>query len=336
MDLRRELVFDIGAIVALNVVLAFGVIGLFVRMGPAIEKILEENVASVVAAEEILAVFAAAGDAPLGPAQETQVRGALERATANVTEEAEGPVLAAMSRDLPVAVRERGDARRRVVDGAGRLSAINHAAMRAVDEDAQRLGAAGAWAAVLVGFLSLLLSLFVLARLRRRVLLPVLEIHDVLGEASFVGKRRCRPRESALEIGRIADSVNGILDDRAARWLGGSRGAEGVVPESSERSLHAALVALLGEEGRPALVVDEDGRILRANASALAALAGSDGERLREALRPATVESQQPGAAGTDVQAGGGVEPAHAPRAPWKVTALAGDVGWICRLDGPS
>lgn len=312
MDLRRELVFDIGAIVTLNVLLAFGVIGLFVRMGPAIEQILEENVASIVAAEEILAIFAAAGDAPLGATQAAQVQAALDRAAANVTEASEGPVVAAMARDLPAAVLERGEARGRVVQGAGRLSAINHAAMRTVDEEAQRLGAAGAWSAVLVGFLSLLLSLFVLARLRRRVLLPVLEIHEVLGEASFVGKRRCRPREAALEITHIAEAVNGILDDRAARWLGGSRGTEGALSESSEKGVHAALTTLLGEQRGSAVVVDEEGRILRANSQALAVLAGPEGDRLREALRPGS------------------------PRAPWIATALPGGLGWICRIEPQS
>jgi hypothetical protein len=104
MELRRELLLTIGTLVLLNLSLAFGAIGLFVRMGPAIERILQENVYSIIAVEEILTELADAGSAPLPPGARAQVNQALDNAKRNVTEEAERPVLIALKRNLPSAM----------------------------------------------------------------------------------------------------------------------------------------------------------------------------------------------------------------------------------------
>ena len=327
MDLRRELILSIGAIVVLNMILAFGVIGLFVRMGPAIELILEENVYSIVAAEEVLAVFAAAGDAPVSGAGEARVRDAVGRSRNNVTEDAETPVLDAIERSLTQALAEPGESRRRVIERTGALIAINRDAMRRVDDEAQRLGTAGAWAAVLVGFLSLVLSLIVLARLRERFVLPVLELYDVLTDATGDGKRRCRPRQAPIELRRVADAVNTMLDEKlqaVAALHAPTPGTRGI-PSGDRPSVGAALVALLEERDEATVVLDPAGEIVRANARALAALASSEGRALRDALRIA-----QPAADGAEEQAA----ELREPRTPWRAERLPGRTGWICSLGG--
>ena len=324
MDLRRELILSIGAIVILNMILAFGVIGLFIRMGPAIELILKDNVYSIVAAEEVLAVFAAAGDAPVGGAGEARVRDALGRARSNVTEDEERPVLDAIEASLAAALAERGEARRRVIERTGALISVNREAMRRVDEEAQRLGAAGAWAAVLVGFLSLVLSLVVLGRMRARFVLPVLELYEVLTDAKGEGKRRCRPRQAPVELRRAAEAVNAILDARVAATAaeqtppGGRRG----MPTGDRSAVGTALVALLERQDEVMLVLDQAGEIVRANAPALQALAGPEGSALRVALRAAQPE-----------ESGEKVLPS-APGSPWRAEPLPGRTGWICTLGG--
>jgi hypothetical protein len=96
MNLRRELFVAIGALVVLNLVLSFGAIGLFARMGPAIERILQENVSTIVAAEKILGELARLDHArPLDEAQRKRIAGALADAEHNITEEEERPVLKA-------------------------------------------------------------------------------------------------------------------------------------------------------------------------------------------------------------------------------------------------
>ncbi|WP_428263038.1 hypothetical protein [Haliangium sp.] len=224
MELRRELLLTVGVLVLLNLLLAFGAIGLFVRMGPAIEHILQENDYSIEAAEEMLAEIAGAGSEPLADAAEDRVRQAMARAQQNVTEAAERPVLADIEQLLPRALAGEPDARRQAVTDVRRLIEINREAMRSVDEEAQRLGSAGAWAAVLVGFLSFLLSLFVVVRFQRRFVRPLVDLYEVL-ESARQGERlrRCRPSEAPREVILVAESVNGLLDERLRRSNPGSR-----------------------------------------------------------------------------------------------------------------
>ena len=225
MDLRRELLLTIGTLVLLNLLLAFGAIGLFVRMGPAIARILEENVHSIVAAEGILADLGAAGDTPLDAAAELRVRQNLAQAQQNVTEAEERPILALLQQQLPNAIAADLPARQKTVHLLQQLIQINRDAMRHVDEEARRLGAAGAWAAVFVGFVSFLLSLLVVVRLQKRVLRPLVDLHEVLDDAQRGNQlRRCRPSDAPREVLQVTQSVNALLDERLRRQLRHDRG----------------------------------------------------------------------------------------------------------------
>jgi methyl-accepting chemotaxis protein len=218
MELRRELLLTIGALVVLNLFLAFGAIGLFVRMGPAIERILQENVYSIVAAEEMLAELAEAGSAPLTPEARARIGQALDNAKRNVTEEQERPVLAALARTLPSAIEGEPDGRRQAVASVRQLIRINRDAMHEVDMEARRLGAAGAWAAVFVGFLSFLLSVLIVVRLQKRFVRPLVDLHQVL-EAARAGDRlrRCRVADAPREVIQVTEAVNRLLDERLER-----------------------------------------------------------------------------------------------------------------------
>ena len=222
MELRRELLLTIGTLVLLNLLLAFGAIGLFVRMGPAIERILQENVWSIMAAEEMLAEFAEAG-APLTPEARARVGQALDNAKRNVTEEEERPVLAAVERALPSAMDGEPGARRQAIASLRQLIQINREAMRKVDEEARRLGSAGAWAGAFVGFLSFLLSVFVVVRLQKRFVRPLVDLYEVL-EGAREGERlrRCRLEDAPLEVIQVTRAVNRLLDERLQRTQGDS------------------------------------------------------------------------------------------------------------------
>lgn len=227
MELRRELLFTIGALVALNLFLAFGCIGLFVRMGPAIERILQENVYSLVAAEEILVELAGSNGEPLTGEARTRASEALEKAKKNVTEEDERPVLASLERHLPQAMDGEPEARRRVVADSRQLIRINHVAMTTVDDEARRLGNAGAWSAVLIGFLSFLMSLIVVVRLQNRLVRPLVDLYEVL-ESVRLGERlrRCRVSDAPREVVQVTQSVNTLLDERLQRSATAAAGGE--------------------------------------------------------------------------------------------------------------
>ena len=215
MALRRELLLTIGALVVSNLVLAFGAIGLFTRMSPAIEGILRENGYSIVAAENIVAEFADSGAAPLTIDARSRVTLALEDAKRNVTESEERPVLARLERSLSDAADGDAAERRNVVAAAMKLIAINRLAMENVDREAQRLGDGGAWGAVFIGFLSFLLGALLVVRLQRRFVDPLLDVFEVLqGTRDGDRFRRCRAADAPHEVVRLAESVNRLLDER--------------------------------------------------------------------------------------------------------------------------
>ncbi|MGB8328874.1 MAG: hypothetical protein WCE62_02010 [Polyangiales bacterium] len=218
MELRRELLLTVGALVSLNLLLAFGSIGLLARMGPAIERILHENVYSIVAAEEMLAEFAESGGAPLSADARHRVKRSFENAKKNVTEPSERPVIDSLERNIEAAMSGDAEARSQVVGDARKIMWINREAMRSVDQEAQRLSSAGAWTTVLVGFISFLLSLFVLMRLQNRFVRPLLDLYQVLESARRGDRlRRCRLTDAPREMIQVTQSVNELLDERLQR-----------------------------------------------------------------------------------------------------------------------
>lgn len=218
MELRRELLLTIGALVSMNLLLAFGSIGLLVRMGPAIERILQENVYSIVAAEEMLADFAESGGAPLSAEARVRVERSFDKAKRNVTEPTEQPVLDSLEQSLDAAMNGDVEARGQVVGNIRRIIRINREAMKSVDEEARRLGSAGAWAAVLVGFISFLLSLVVVVRLQNRFVRPLVDLYQVLESARQGDRlRRCRIADAPREVIQVTQSVNKLLDERLQR-----------------------------------------------------------------------------------------------------------------------
>ncbi len=217
MDLRRELLFSIGALVLLNLGLAFGTMGVLLRMGPVIERILQENVFSIVAAEEVLTEFALSGGAGLAPEATARVNDAVNDAKRNVTEDVERPVLEELERVLPSAMAGDIQSRRAAVASLRDLIDVNRNAMREVDREARRLGSAGAWTGVFTGFLSFLLSLVVVVRLQRRVVQPLMDLHQVLEGDRL---RRCRAVDAPREVIQVAQAVNRLLDERLAHTTG--------------------------------------------------------------------------------------------------------------------
>lgn len=215
MQLRRELILYLATLVLLNVALAFVATGLFARMGPVISLILTDNVPSMDASTEILVEFAAAAAGPLSPEARGRAENALARAEANITEPAEKNATDSIRRLLTPAANGDPAARAALIDAIHSLNVINRQAMFAVSANAQRLGSAGAWTAVFVGASSLGLGLLLIMQLRRRIVLPVLELHDVLRSVRQGDRfRRCRQMEAPIEVRETLQSVNVVLDER--------------------------------------------------------------------------------------------------------------------------
>ena len=264
MRLQRDFLLSVGILVAFNVLLAFGAIGLFTRMSPAIERILQENVYSTDAAEEMLALLARPSIEPTSAVRQRQFEEALQRAKSNTTELEEMPVLRRIEQHYVVALAGDDIALSVVVQALRQLIAINRQAMVSADQEAQRLGNAGAWVAVFITVFSFGISLIISHRLERHVLSPLVELHDVL-EAVRVGNyhRRCRALAAPDEIRQVLSSVNFLLD----RSTNGNDGAERRPARSRVGLERSALLYLLEQQTDPLVLVDEhagvDRRALR-------------------------------------------------------------------------
>jgi hypothetical protein len=217
MQTERDLYVGIGALVAMLLVVSFGTVGLLMRMSPAIERILRENVASLEACDEMMAALALAGPGQAEASIAARFREALRRAQANITEAQERPALARIEAAAPGALRGEPADRAAAVEALAALHAVNSASMRRADERARQLGLGGAWAIVFLSCVALAVSVAVLRRLRQRLVAPLQELSSTLAAASRGDRhRRCRPMTTApAELARILLAVNGLLD-RAA------------------------------------------------------------------------------------------------------------------------
>jgi hypothetical protein len=262
---RRRLTLSIGFLLAIQLVTSAGAIVLFGRMTPAIERILRENVYSAEAVEVMLVALAEAEE---DPGAHERFFGALARAKDNVTEEDERPPLATLERVGAAAISGDGAATQEALSALRRLGNINRAAMQRADQNAQRLGSAGAWAAVFLGLAGLGASALTVRNLHRRLLLPLAEIVAVARAARANDpRRRCVRTHASGELETVMVALDELLDDRERA---APRGAN--IGDARE---HRALIAMLDRYPEPAIVIDEHGEIVAASASALEHLAKS-------------------------------------------------------------
>ena len=311
MQLRRDFLLSVGVLVACNILLAFVAIGLLTRMSPAFERILRDNVYSNEAATEMLALLAEPIRDSTAKERQRRFESALQRAKSNITESEEVVVLARLEQQYGDALAGDASAVVVVVQALTHLTAINRRVMVRAEQEAQRLGTAGAWVAVFIAVFSFVISSLIIRRLERQVLNPLVELHDVL-EAVHVGNRyrRCRMIEAPEEIRRVLSSINALLD----RYLNGSERVSSRGAASHATLERSALMHILEQQTEAMVLVDEHGALVAANNRGLAVLGNQAGESVRQLLGRLPFEPIDDGS----------VEP----------IALKGGAGWLCVLHG--
>jgi hypothetical protein len=280
MELRRDLWLGLAALLAFNLVMAFGTVGLLTRIGPAVDRTLHENVASIQSAEQMLTLLARVGGRPAAPAERQRFVAAMLRAQGNLTEPGEADPLRAIDRDQAAALGGDAASRARVIEALQRLVDVNRGALWSVSARVRRLGTGGAWAAVFLAAMALTLSLLAGSRLSRRILTPLGRLYATL-EARRAGDRyrRCGAGEAPHELRRIVEGVNRLLDRSAVPATPGSRSED-----ATEGVVRAALVHVLERSGAGCLLVDHRGEVLAANRQGLTVLNGLVGAELRQLL----------------------------------------------------
>ena len=265
MRLRFEVSLGITALLGLQVLTTIVATRMLSRSAPAVERILEDNVTSLVAAEDLLTVLSSTAVSPVNGRPDL-VTLALESARANSTIAGEDQIVARIDASLDAALAGDPIARRRVVNDVRELTHLNREAIRVTDENSRTLAIAGAWACGFLGICSFWVSVFVSRRLRARLEAPLVELDAAL-EAVRRGEphRRVTLHTGPAEARRIADGVNWLLDRQEAD----------AARPASDATLHRALsLFAIDREPTPIVVVDGDGGVVATNKAALARLDG--------------------------------------------------------------
>lgn len=272
MKVGRQLSWLVWLLVGVQVLTSLAGIAMLERMSPAIGRILRENVESVRAVEEMLAVLA---DPSVDAEDRARFEAALAAAEGNVTEPEEPDLLAAIRARAPAALRGDPAARADAVAALAELGAINRAAMTRADDEALRLGSAGRWALAFLALVGLGASLLSIRRAGEQLLAPLAEMVAVV-TAFRQGDthRRCQ-RLPPNELSDVLDHLD-VLLDRAEHAM--------PAPAAHDERPRAALLAVLDGMPRPAIVLGEDGALIAASQTALDRLEAS-GEAILARLR---------------------------------------------------
>ncbi len=267
MDIKRETRLGLSVLLVIQVLLCMLSISVLTRMGPAIERILKENVYSAEAVEEMMAILARRDSA--GPVP-SAFSAAQERVRDNVTEVEEEPLVQALDRDADAAFAGDVSARVRVVDALRQLGEVNRESMQVADDRAQRLGHTGAWATVLLGAFSLGFGIFVYRRLRLRLELPLNHIRRTMHAVRSGNRRaRCGSVDGPTEVEQIAENIDWALDHSQPLARPVSGGPE---PVSRDTELRRALVWLTEQHGETVVLRDASGKLVFGDALAFESL----------------------------------------------------------------
>ncbi|MEY3210194.1 MAG: hypothetical protein RIT28_675 [Pseudomonadota bacterium] len=277
MRLRSELRLGIGALLAVQALTTLAAVSLLGRMGPAVDVVMQENVVSIEAAEDMLAAIAD----PSAESTQRYIDG-LARARSNITEEGEPALLDVLEARGPAALNGDAQARHDAVKAARALAEVNRDGMAKASVAARWRAFAGAWSAVLLGLTSFALSLVLTRRLRARIDDPLQELAAALeGVQEGCAVRRVEVFEGPEEVRRVSELVNRLLDDRR-------RPLDARPAPVNDPDARAALRVVLDELPGPVVLFSVDGRPQVANQAALA-LDAADLDVARAGAPPWTV-----------------------------------------------
>lgn len=275
----------LGVLATMLVLTALVAIHVLERMSPTVTEVVEQNVASLQASNEML-VALAAQRLPEHAALAARRRfpGALEAASRNQTEPAEAKPIVELRELSEAALAGEPQALEQALESVASLERANLGAMLVASADTLRLGKAGAWALALLGLLGFGVGGVVRWRLQRRVAGPLLELERVLLAADRGdGLQRCTQlgdkagQRAQRALNRLLDSAN-----REETRSGSTLLAPELVPW------------LLDLSGEPLALVDARGGLVSASSAALEMLSEErEGELPEQLKRAASGESEE-------------------------------------------
>ena len=213
MRLARAFILGAWLIVAINLLMAFGAIGIFGRMTPAIENILQKNALSLQTCESMLAELNLARLSQHSNEALKRFKKALLKAQNNITEKHEAQALKKIEENYLQALNGNQTAIEITVKNLRKLGSLNHAAMNAANTNARQMGTGGAWAIVFMALLTFISGVILIHQITNKLLIPLKEIKTVLIEhLSGETKRRCTGFNLPRDIRSIYGNLNQVLD----------------------------------------------------------------------------------------------------------------------------
>ncbi len=213
MKLANGLILGAWLMVFINLLLAFGAVGVFMRMTPAIADIISNNERSLQACEEMLVALSLNSHPENSLQMHEKFKKALNRALLNVTEEEEPVILKIIEQKSGLYFSGNKNALSETVEAVTKLSEINRRAMSSADMRAQQLGKGGAWGVVFMAVFSLLAGIIFIVNLKNRLLKPVEELRDVLlAHQKGETMRRCSGESLSTDIKTMFAAINRLLD----------------------------------------------------------------------------------------------------------------------------
>lgn len=212
MDFSRKYLAGIRLILGTMLIVALTSTFLMERMSTAIKLILNENVYSVEAAEDMIINLALYNISPMDLHQE-QFMEALTRAKNNITLKGEKTLIHRIEQLVPAAFEGQQRGRRQLIEELENLAVLNREAMLRADEDARFLAIAGGWAIVGLAVVGLLISSRVLTQVQRHAIDPMVEIcRGVTDWEQGNRLRRFQVSQSSKDLRRTQETLNHILD----------------------------------------------------------------------------------------------------------------------------
>lgn len=264
MSLRQELLLAWAALVVVQVLTLAGAVGLLARMTPAVSHIMEDNERSIAAVESMLAEL---GSSQVDPGARLRFEEALADARTNVTEETEPEQLDRIEAGYPAAFTGDPIARERVTVALRSLAAINREAMAESASRASAVGRTGAWAAAVLGLLSLMAAVGMKRRLERRVIEPTeATAAAVKAIENGDGHRQC-PVHGPSEIAALGRGIEALRQ----------RPTHTTVHHDTRHDERKLLLALLDGEPGVVFLVDDRGTVLHASLAGTNALLADAG-----------------------------------------------------------
>jgi hypothetical protein len=214
MKLAQSVKLGAWFLIALNILMAFGSIWIFMRMAPAIDVIIAQNEVSLEASEKMLASLLTKDKPGVGTVGSlASFRHSLSRAKNNITEKEEPDVLDQIDQNYEEAFKGNDIALYQTINAILELGNINRAAMRRADTKAQQLGYAGAWGVVFMATATFMIGMIFLRSMKKNLAEPMVEIDSVVTafrEGDLL--RRCSMKNPPKSIKKIFSNMNALLD----------------------------------------------------------------------------------------------------------------------------